>query len=121
MNVAVLGASAKPDRYSYRAVKLLREKGHDVYPVHPTLREIEGIPVYASLGQIPVRIDTATLYLSAENQKRVVDDLLATAPRRVIFNPGTENPDLAAGLQAVGVETREACTLVLLKTGAFDA
>lgn len=121
MNVAVVGASDKPERYSYQAVKLLREKGHAVYPVHPSLREIDGLPVFASLRQIPVAIDTVTLYLSAAHQERLVDDLLARAPRRVIFNPGAENPDLQRQLRGKGVETLEACTLVLLKTGGFGA
>ena len=119
MNVAVLGASAKPERTSFQAVKLLREKGHAVYPVHPSLREIEGLAVYPSLDQVPVRIDTVTLYLSARNQAGVAEALLASAPRRVIFNPGTENRDLETRLQEAGVETLQACTLVLLKTGAF--
>jgi len=119
MNVAVLGASAKPERYSYQAVKLLREKGHAVYPVHPSLREIDGLVVYPSLDRIPDRIDTVTLYLSARNQAGVAEALLVAAPRRVIFNPGTENRNLEARLQDAGVETLHACTLVLLKTGAF--
>jgi len=62
-----------------------------------------------------------TLYVSAAHQDPVADDLLALAPRRVIFNPGTENPALAARLQAAGITTLEACTLVLLKTGAFES
>ena len=119
MNVAVIGASAKPERYSYQAVKLLREKGHAVYPVHPSLREIEGLPVFAALNRLPVVPDVVTLYVSAAHQEPVADDLLALAPRRVIFNPGTENPALAERLRAAGISTLEACTLVLLKTGAF--
>ena len=90
MNVAVLGASAKPERYSYQAVKLLRETGHAVYPVHPSLREIDGLPVFAALNRLPVVPDVVTLYVSAAHQDPVADDLLALAPRRVIFSaPGT--------------------------------
>ena len=120
MNVAVLGASNKPDRYSYKAVMLLKEKGHALYPVHPTLPVIEGIPVFASLRQVPVSLDVVTLYLAPLNQVNVAEDIVQSRPRRVIFNPGAENPVLAAQLQATGIEALNACTLVLLKTGQFD-
>lgn len=119
MNVAVLGASNKPDRYSYKAVQLLVQKGHAVYPVHPTLTEVHGLRVYRSLKEIPVPLDTVTIYLSPENQKNVTSDLLTSSARRVIFNPGTENPDLADQLRQRGKEVLHACTLVLLTTGQF--
>jgi predicted CoA-binding protein len=120
MNVAVLGASNKPDRYSYQAVMLLREKGHTPYPIHPIVQVIEGIPVFASLDRLPVAIDVATLYLGPANQEHVAEGLLRMRPRRVIFNPGAENPALAERLRAVGIEPLNACTLVLLKTGQFE-
>ncbi len=120
MNVAVLGASNKPDRYSYKAVLLLKEKGYTPYPVHPVLAEIEGIPVFPSLRHIPVSLDVATLYLGPANQSKIEDQLIEIRLRRVIFNPGAENPALADRLQAAGIEALNACTLVLLKTGQFD-
>lgn len=119
MNVAVMGASNKPDRYSYKAVKLLAEKGHVPFPVHPALKEVDGRPVYASIGDIEEPIDTITLYLSAENSSKVATGIIEAGARRVIFNPGTENPDLESRLSQEGVETIEACTLVLLKTDQF--
>ncbi len=120
MKVAVLGASNKPHRYSYQAVMLLQEKGHEVYPVHPRLTDIEGIPVFASLDDLPRDIEVVTVYLSAANSDKVADALVELAPRKVIFNPGAENPALAERLQAKGVEIEEACTLVMLKTNQFD-
>lgn len=119
MNVAVMGASNKPGRYSYNAVKLLAEKGHTPFPVHPSLQDIDGIRVYARLGDIAEPIDTITVYLSAANSGRVTEDILATGARRVIFNPGAEHPDLASRLKQEGIEPVEACTLVMLKTGQF--
>jgi len=119
MNVAVIGASNKPDRYSHQALMLLLDKGHRPYPVHPHLMEIEGLPVYPSLRVIPYPIDTVTIYLSAQRQQAIAEDLLQSGARRVIFNPGAENPELAALLKNKGKETLEACTLVLLKTGQF--
>lgn len=119
MNVAILGASNKPDRYSFMAFRLLREKGHALFPVHPVLKEIEGAPVYASITKITEPLDTITVYLSQKNQQAVESDLLSCNARRVIFNPGAENSDLALRLRQNGVETLEACTLVLLRTGQF--
>lgn len=119
MNVAVLGASNKPQRYSYKAVMLLRQSGHTAYPVHPALKDIEGIPVFGSLRDVPVALDVVTLYLGPANQVNVAEDLLDVRPRRVIFNPGAENPALVDRLLAAGIEPLNACTLVLLKTGQF--
>ena len=119
MNVAVLGASNKSDRYSYKAVKMLSEKGHVPFPVHPGLDDIEGVPVYKSLQEIPEPLDTITVYLSAVNSDRIAESILESRARRVIFNPGAENPGLGARIRAEGVEVMEACTLVLLSTGQF--
>ena len=120
MNVAVLGASNKPDRYSYKAVMLLREKGHTPYPVHPTLPAVDGIPVFPSLCEVPAPLDVVTVYLGCGNQAKVSEDIVLSRPRRVIFNPGAENPELAERLRGVGIEPLNACTLVLLRTGQFD-
>jgi predicted CoA-binding protein len=120
LNVAVLGASNKPDRYSYKALMLLKEKGFAAYPVHPLLEEIEGIPVYNSLRSIPVPLHVVSLYLGAANQQSVMEDIIASRPRRVIFNPGAENPPFAERLHNAGIEPLEACTLVMLQTGQFS-
>ncbi len=119
MNVAVLGASNKPDRYSYKAVRMLRANGHTPYPVHPVLAEVDGLPVSPSLSAITAPIDTVTVYLSPQNQQPIMDELLDSGARRIIFNPGTENPPLAEALRQRGKEVLEACTLVLLTTGQF--
>ncbi len=119
MNVAVLGASARPDRYSNKAIKLLLEKGHKPFPVRPALKEIDGIRVYPRLVDIEDPIHTLTVYLSAANSTRLQDDIVKVRPLRVILNPGAENPQLKNDLQERGVDVLEACTLVLLKTGQF--
>ena len=119
MNVAVLGASNKPARYSYQAVKLLAEQGHVVFPIHPVIAEIEGVPVFKRLADITAPIHTLTVYLAPERSAALVDEILAARPKRVIFNPGAENLNIAQRLKETGVETMNACTLVLLKTGQF--
>ncbi len=119
MNVAVIGASDKPDRFSYKAFKLLQEKGHQVYPVHQRIKTVEGTPVFASIKDIPQDIDTVTLYVAADISNQLTNDILECVPQRIIFNPGAENPQLAAKAQAKGIHTVEDCTLVMLRTGQF--
>ena len=119
MNVAVIGASDNPERYSYQAVKLLQEHGHKVFPVHPKLKEIEGVKVYASVKEIPEAIDTLSLYVSPEISSKMAEELTGAKPRRIIFNPGAENPALEEAAQKKGLQTLEACTLVMLRTGQF--
>ncbi len=118
-NVAVLGASAKPERYSYKAVKLLAEQGYGVFPVHPSSRPIDGIRCYGSLGQVEHEIDTITVYLSARNSTPLIDDIIAVNPRRVILNPGAESDELEKRCREAGIEVMNACTLVLLRTDQF--
>jgi hypothetical protein len=119
MNVAVLGASRKPERYSYMAVKMLAEVGHAVYPVHPVFRDVDGHPAFRSLPEIPDPVHTVTVYVAPEVSSTLGPDILAAHPRRVIFNPGAENADLARDLRANGIDVLNACTLVLLRTGQF--
>ncbi|MCK5580333.1 MAG: CoA-binding protein [Candidatus Omnitrophica bacterium] len=119
MKVAVIGASNKPHRYSYQAVKLIKEKGHEVYPVHQRIKDIEGIQVYPSIKDIKDFIDTVSLYVNAETSNTLGDDIIAKNPGRIIFNPGAENSELAKKAQAKGITTINACTLVMLKAGQF--
>ncbi len=117
--VAVLGASNNPDRYSNMAVRRLREAGHRVIPVHPALSEIEGLPVAQSLGGISEPVDTLTLYVGPQRSAPMINDIVRLAPKRVIFNPGTESPELASALDQASIPHVEACTLVMLQTGQF--
>lgn len=117
--VVVLGASNKPDRYANQAQKLLQQHGHRVIPVHPQLREIDGVPVRASLAAVNEPVDTVTMYVGPERSAGLADALLALKPQRVIFNPGSESEFLEQRLQAAGIAYEHACTLVLLNTDQF--
>ncbi|MBF0298569.1 MAG: CoA-binding protein [Oligoflexia bacterium] len=124
----MLGASDKEERYSFQALMLLKEFGHTPIPVHPNLRSIVGINCFASLGEVkdfylntttPTPIDTVTVYVNPSISTNLVQSIRELRPKRVIINPGTENPLLKQGLQEAGIEVIEACTLVLLKTGQY--
>ena len=117
--VVVLGASPKPERYSNKAVRLLLEHGHRVIPVHPAITEIESLPVVRALEHIEDPVDTLTVYLSPALSAPLQAGILQLKPERVIFNPGTENPELMQALERSGIAVEEACTLVLLNTGQF--
>ena len=119
MKVAVIGASDKPDRYSYKALMLLKENGHEVFPVHQRIKQIEGMNVYPSIKDITEPIDTISMYVASDISSVLGEDILAQKPRRIIFNPGAENPDLADKARQRGIVPINACTLVMLNTGQF--
>ena len=87
--------------------------------VHPALQEIDGHPAVNDLSAVAPPVDTVTLYVGPALSASMEESLTALRPRRVLFNPGAENPQLAAKLAAAGIHTEEACTLVLLSTGTF--
>lgn len=118
-HVVVLGASPKPERYANMAQRLLMERGYRVTPVHPKIDRIEGLPVAGSLAEVEQPVHTLTLYVGPVRLAPLVDGILALAPERVIFNPGTELPSLQQRLEAAGIEWLEACTLVMLRTSVF--
>ncbi len=119
LSVAIIGASHKPQRYSYQCQALLMEKGHEVFPVSGNGREILDVPGYQSVTDIQQPIDTITLYVNPVRHLPIMQDILAAHPRRIIFNPGTESHKLEDMYQEHGIETLRACTLVLLRTDQF--
>jgi predicted CoA-binding protein len=98
---------------------LLENCGYNPVPVAPARQEILGKKVYPTLAAVPDRIDTVTMYVGPSHQAVVLEDLVRIKPRRVIFNPGTENFCEYARLRQAGIEVLEACTLILLRTKQF--
>ncbi len=120
MKVAILGASPKEDRYAHIAQKRLMQAGYQVIPLTPFHTEILGVPTLSSINQIQPPLDTLTLYLGSDKLTPLADEIIKLHPRRVIFNPGTESPEIESCLQQSGIKTERACTLVLLSTGQFE-
>lgn len=114
----VLGASSNPSRYSFLAVNNLRNKGHDVVAIGKRLGKVGDVEIVTEEKTIE-NLDTVTLYLNATHQKEYYNYIFSQNPKRIIFNPGAENEELAAMAKNKGVPTMEACTLVLLSTGQY--
>ena len=117
--ILVLGASPREERYSHKALKLLLEMGYEAVPVHPKAEAILGQRCHADPESVPGPVDTITLYVGAEHSTAMMEGLLAAEPRRIIFNPGTENAALEAAAREKGIETVQGCTLVMLRTNQF--
>ena len=114
----VLGASDNPQRYSNMAMTRLRSKGHPVVAIGRRPTTVGDVSVDTEKKAF-TGVDTVTLYLSPRLQQEYYDYILSLHPKRIIFNPGTENDELARLAQANGIQPLEACTLVLLSTGQF--
>ena len=117
--VAILGASAAAERYAFKAQRLLKQCGHRVLPINSKLKEIDGDTTLPSLKAIAEPVDTLTVYVRPALSSAMAADILALAPRRVIFNPGAENPQLETTLRQAGIASEDACTMVLLRTHQF--
>ncbi|MEY2792193.1 MAG: hypothetical protein RJA76_185 [Bacteroidota bacterium] len=117
MKVLVYGASENPERYAFKATSLLMKYEHEVVLVGNREGFVLGLPIHKQKQFDSV--DTVTLYVGPKNQDGLLDYLKILKPKRVIFNPGTENPILENALSEVGIYVEEACTLVLLHTGQF--
>src|SRR4028118_1968426 len=108
----VLGASDNPSRYSYLAINRLAKNGHPVVAVGKKKTSVSGIEIEKEKKQFE-DVDTITLYLNPANQKEYYDYIVDLKPRRIIFNPGTENEELYQIARKNNIQTMEACTLVL--------
>lgn len=113
MKTLVLGASDNPERYSYQALIRLQKHQHEVVAIGRKATEVDGILIQEGLPEI-AGVDTVTLYINPTHQQGYYDYIIGLRPRRVIFNPGTENPAFYALLTSQGIHIEVACTLVLL-------
>ena len=114
----VLGASDNPSRYSFLAINSLRRHGHPVVAIGRKNTRVADVNVTKEHQQFD-EIDTVTLYLNPRNQQEFYDYILSLQPKRIIFNPGTENNELIEKARKQGIQTKEACTLVMLSTNQY--
>lgn len=117
-HTVVLGASENPSRYSNMAVKKLNAYNHPVTAIGRRAGKINDTDIIKDT--IPVEnVDTVTLYLNPGNQRPYYDYILSLNPKRIIFNPGTENDELESMARQKGIAVQEGCTLVMLSTGQY--
>ncbi len=114
----ILGATTNPGRYAYLAAHRLVAAGHDIVNIGIKKGESAGVEIQPA-GEVVPGIDTVTLYIGPQRQPAYYNYILETHPKRIIFNPGTENPELEDLAQQQGIDVMRACTLVLLSTGQY--
>jgi predicted CoA-binding protein len=114
----VIGASENPQRYSFLAVNRLRANGHPVVAIGRRNGQVGDTQITKEHPPLE-HVDTVTLYLNPTLQQEYYDYIFSLHPKRIIFNPGTENTELIAMARERGIEAKEACTLVMLSTGQF--
>ncbi len=114
----VIGASPNADRYSYKATISLQQHQQPVFPIGIRNGQINGLNIITDKPNLE-NIDTVTLYVGPDNQAAWIDYIFSLKPKRIIFNPGTENPKLEKFAQSKGIQTIEGCTLVMLSTHQY--
>lgn len=114
----IIGATPNADRYAHKAATRLVYTGHKIVNIGIRKGEVAG-KVIEKADKIYNDIHTITLYIGSENQKGYYEYILKTKPKRLIFNPGAENPELSRMAEESGIEVTNACTLVLLATNQF--
>ena len=114
----VLGASDNPSRYSFLAMRKLASHGHPVVAIGRKSGKVGDVSIQTEQLQVD-NVDTVTLYLNPTNQKPYIDYVLGLNPKRIIFNPGTENDELIQKAKAKGIEPVIGCTLVMLSVGTY--
>ena len=119
MHTLVLGATTNPQRVAYQAIHRLINKRHQVSAVGVRKGDVAGVEIQHGTPSLE-EVDTVTLYLNPKRQEPYYDYILNLRPRRIIFNPGTENMELVRMAKEAGIETDFACTLVMLSTGSYE-
>ncbi len=115
----IIGASTNPSRYAWLAAERLLQNEHPVYPFGIKAGNTAGIDIITDWDTLPDIVDTVTLYIRPSFQSDYLDAILRLNPKRIIFNPGTESAESAAFFKQHGIETLNACTLVMLSNGLY--
>jgi predicted CoA-binding protein len=114
----VLGATDNPDRFAYRAAHSLVRHGHEIEPVGIKHGMVAGKEIINDKRPI-ADVDTVTLYVGSRNLPEWYNYIMDLNPRRIIFNPGTEDDELVRLAEEKGIQTVEGCTLIMLSAGMY--
>ncbi|HOV74030.1 MAG TPA: CoA-binding protein [Candidatus Hydrogenedentes bacterium] len=110
--IAIVGASADRSKYGNKAVRAFKQGGWTVYPVNPSVPEVEGLRTYASIADIPGPIDRISMYVPPKVGKAMLAAIAAKAPQEFFLNPGSEDADLVREAEALGLHPIQACSIV---------
>jgi len=110
--VAVIGASANRAKYGNKAVRAFARQGYAVYPVNPGESEIEGLPAFKTIGEVPVRPDMVSVYVPPETLLKILPDIAAKGCDELWLNPGTESDEVLAEAERLGLRVIQACSIV---------
>jgi len=116
----IIGATTNPARYAFLAARMLREYNHEIVPVGIKDGQVFGKEILDIFERPAVTdVDTVTMYIGPQRQAEHIDYILNLKPRRIIFNPGTENDEFIRRAEEQGIETVEGCTLVMLRSNQY--
>lgn len=116
----IIGSTPKPYKYAQQAAQMLNERDHEFIPMGITEGQVQGKSILNIYDKPQIEgVETITLYINPKRQLEWYDYLLSLSPKRIIFNPGTENQELKKLAEAQGIECLEACTLVMLSVGVY--
>jgi uncharacterized protein len=110
--VAIIGASNNRDKFGNKAVRAYRQQGHTVYPVHLSETQVEGLPAYRTIREVPVRPDMVSVYIPPEQLLGVLADIAAKGCDELWLNPGAESPEVVAEAERLGLNVIQACSIV---------
>jgi len=111
-SVAILGASADRAKYGNKAVRAFRQQGWQVYPVNPKETDIEGLPCFRSIADVPIRLQRVSVYLPPPVLLKVLPDIAAKGCDELWLNPGTESEEVLAAVEHLGLNVVQACSIV---------
>lgn len=114
----VVGASTNPSRYSNKAIRLLRDYKHETYGLGLKEAKVEDVEILTGEPEIK-NVDTVSMYLNPQNSEEEIEYILSLKPKRIIFNPGSENESFMNQAAKEGIEVVMACTLVMLRTDQY--
>jgi len=111
--IAIIGANDDRSKYGNKAVRAFRDQGWEVYPIHPTLTEVEGMPAFPDLDAVPVpQLDRVSFYVPARIGLKLIDAVARKPAGEVWLNPGSESPELVARAEALGLHVIQACSIL---------
>lgn len=114
MNVAIIGASRDREKFGNKAVRAYHAHGHRVFPVNLREKEIEGLPAYRSVLDVPEKLDVVLVYVPPATTLRLLPDLVKIAPKQLFLNPGSEDDAVIARAEALGLEPILACSIIAI-------